>query len=188
MSQTTASLLERLRSHDQAEAWGRFVDLYTPLFYFWACRTGLRAPEAAKVVQDIFASLSEVLPSLSLDDGTSFRVWLRDVALQRWHANRQEHAAALRHTETVAVAQAVATVGAEAMWDSEYRRHVVGRALDIMRNEFPPAAWEACWRFAVEGKSAEEVAEELGLTVEAVFAARARVLRRLRHELDGLLD
>jgi RNA polymerase sigma-70 factor (ECF subfamily) len=188
MSQTTASLLERLRSRDQAEAWGHFVDLYTPLLYFWACRMGLRAPDAAEVVKDVFESIAEALPSFSPDTGKNFRNWLRDITLQRWDANRRQHAEALRHTETVAVAEVAAPDDAEAMWDTEYRQYLVGRALEMMRSEFPPTAWKACWSFTVEGKPAEQVAVELGLTVEAVFAARARVLRRLRHELDGLLD
>jgi hypothetical protein len=33
-----------------------------------------------------------------------------------------------------------------------------------------------------------EVARDLGITVNAVYLARSRVLRRLHQELDGLLD
>jgi RNA polymerase sigma-70 factor (ECF subfamily) len=40
----------------------------------------------------------------------------------------------------------------------------------------------------VEGKSGAEAAAELGLSVDAVYVARSRVLRRLRQELEGLLD
>ena len=37
------------------------------------------------------------------------------------------------------------------------------------------------------GKSVEQVAAELGLSVNAVYLAKSRVLRRLHQELDGLL-
>jgi RNA polymerase sigma-70 factor (ECF subfamily) len=39
----------------------------------------------------------------------------------------------------------------------------------------------------VAGRPAADVAAELGLSVDAVYAAKARVLRRLRQELSGLL-
>jgi DNA-directed RNA polymerase specialized sigma24 family protein len=41
---------------------------------------------------------------------------------------------------------------------------------------------------AAAGRSATEVAAELGLSVGAVYAAKFRVLNRLRRELHGLLD
>ena len=40
----------------------------------------------------------------------------------------------------------------------------------------------------VEGRPAAEVAARLGLSENAVWIARSRVLRRLRQELAGLLE
>ncbi len=40
----------------------------------------------------------------------------------------------------------------------------------------------------VAGRPAEDVARELGVTVNAVYLATSRVLARPRQELDGLLD
>lgn len=51
-----------------------------------------------------------------------------------------------------------------------------------------PATWKACWEFMIVGRPAEAVAKELGLTVNAVYLAKSRVLSRLREELAGLLD
>ena len=76
---------------------------------------------------------------------------------------------------------------AKALWQAEYQQHVVGRAIDVMNTDFQPATWQACLAL-VYGKPAAQVAQETGLTVEAVYAAKARVLRRLRQELAGLLD
>jgi RNA polymerase sigma-70 factor (ECF subfamily) len=75
-----------------------------------------------------------------------------------------------------------------AFTEEEYRRHVVHRALQLMRADFQPATWQACWEHVVCGRPAAEVAEQLGLTVGAVYAANYRVLRRLRQELEGLLS
>ena len=57
-----------------------------------------------------------------------------------------------------------------------------------MRADFDDTTWKACWETVVAERPAAEVAAELGLTVGAVYAARFRVLKRLRRNLQGLLD
>jgi RNA polymerase sigma-70 factor (ECF subfamily) len=57
-----------------------------------------------------------------------------------------------------------------------------------MKSDFEPATWKACWASVVEGRPAAEIAEELEISVNSVYLAKSRVVRRLRRELDGLLD
>jgi RNA polymerase sigma-70 factor (ECF subfamily) len=40
----------------------------------------------------------------------------------------------------------------------------------------------------LDGVSGAEAAEEVGLTVAAVYLARSRVLKRIRQEAEGLID
>jgi RNA polymerase sigma-70 factor (ECF subfamily) len=173
MDTTSVSLLERLRQPAESQAWGRFVDLYTPLIYYWARRVGLGSEEAADLVQDVLTLLVQKLPELQYDPEKSFRGWLRTVTLNKWRENRRRRGIALT------------TAG---FWQVEYQQHLVGRALKLMQAEFQESTWKACWECVVAGKPAAQVAEELGLTVDAVYAAKSRVLRRLREELTGLLD
>jgi RNA polymerase sigma-70 factor (ECF subfamily) len=72
--------------------------------------------------------------------------------------------------------------------EAEYRQHLARRALELMQAEFPPATWKACWEVVVAGRPAAEVAAELAISIDSVYAAKSRVLRRLRQELAGLLD
>ena len=76
----------------------------------------------------------------------------------------------------------------EAFWETEYRQQLVGRALELMQNEFQQNTWRACWEVVVSVRSAADVAADLGISVDSVYAAKSRVLRRLRKELEGLLD
>ena len=48
--------------------------------------------------------------------------------------------------------------------------------------------WEAFVRFALDGRSAAEVADELGTTEEAVLKGKYRILKRLREEAAGLIS
>jgi RNA polymerase sigma-70 factor (ECF subfamily) len=187
---TPFSLLEKLRrpSSDAQEAWRRFVQLYTPLFFTWTRRLGASAEDAADLVQDVFGVLAREMPSFRYRPDLRFRGWLWTLFRNKWvdhlrhkhAAPPQANAAAL---ETVTVANNV-----EEMTEEEYRTCLVGRALRIMQAEFADADWKACWQNVVEGRPAAEVAAELGLTVNQVYLAKSRILHRLRMELEGLLD
>jgi RNA polymerase sigma-70 factor (ECF subfamily) len=188
MDTTPASLLERLRQPGERQAWDRFVDLYTPIIYSWACRMGLQAEDSADLVQEVFLVLLHKMAEFRYDPSRSFRAWLRTVVVNKWHDIRRRRAAALRGGAADGLSDvAVADPAAEA-WEEEYRRHVVGCALELMRAEFEPTTWKACWEMTALGRPAVEVAAELGITLAAAYAAKSRVLRRLRQELDGLLD
>lgn len=183
MHTTSVSLLERLKRPNQPEAWARFVDLYTPLLYYWARRVGLRAPEAGDLVQDVFVVLLQKLPEFTYDPRKQFRSWLRTVTLNKWRESqrrRQPHAAPL--------SELAAPPDMDGFEETEYRHRLVGRALELMQEDFQPATWKACWDYVVVGRPVGEVARALGLTVNAVYLAKSRVLRRLRQELDGMLD
>ncbi|HQU43529.1 MAG TPA: RNA polymerase subunit sigma-24, partial [Pirellulales bacterium] len=57
MQTTRVSLLLRLKQPEPEIAWRRFVELYTPLLFYWTHRMGLHAPDDADLVQDVFAVL-----------------------------------------------------------------------------------------------------------------------------------
>ena len=62
------------------------------------------------------------------------------------------------------------------------------RMLDLVRVEFENRTWEAFWRIVVDGQSPAEVAAAMDLSLPAVYKAKSRVLRRLREQLQGLLE
>src|SRR5262245_44229902 len=84
MLSTSVSLLERLRRPRDAEAWARFVALYTPLLLAWAHRLGLQPADAADLVQDVLVLLFQKLPEFTYDPGKSFRHWLHVVLRNKW--------------------------------------------------------------------------------------------------------
>jgi RNA polymerase sigma-70 factor (ECF subfamily) len=183
---TPASLLDRLRQPAQEQAWARFVDLYTPLLVCWARRLGLREPDTADLVQDTLVLLVRKLPAFTYDRGKSFRAWLRTVFLNCWR-NRCRRAE-LPRVEGADLNGLTGADPADVFGEEEYRRWLVGRALELMQAEFQPATWKAWWECVVEARRPAEVAAELGMSVGAVYVAKSRVLSRLRLELADLLD
>jgi RNA polymerase sigma-70 factor (ECF subfamily) len=180
---TPASLLQRLRRPGDQEAWSRLVELYLPLVCYWARRAGLQDADVADLSQEVFTTLYHTLPQFTYDPQRSFRGWLRAVTLNKWRELRRRRAAV---PGGAALDDMPAENNAD-LWDADHQRYLVARAFELMRAEFSAPAWRACWETVVEGRTPTEVAQRLGTTVGAVYAARARVLRWLRQELDGML-
>jgi RNA polymerase sigma-70 factor, ECF subfamily len=188
-----SSFLVRLRGRDP-EAWRGLLQLYGPLVYSW-CRTrwGLAPEDAGDVLQDVMKC---VLESIGDFRGGNFVAWLRAVTRSRV-ADRFRNVApqgaggsdALRRLAEVADSRA--EHGIEEPADEPGYADlggVLGRAVERIRAATVAATWEAFWQVTVRGRTADDVARDLGLTRNAVYIANSRVLRRLRDELMDLAE
>jgi RNA polymerase sigma-70 factor, ECF subfamily len=187
---TSLSLLQRVRDHDRA-AWDRFVRLYQPVVRRWCERAGVQPSDAADLVQDLFCTLLTRLGTFRHDrPGATFRGWLWTVTRNRVALFFRQRAArplpAGGDSAFRDLADSDAADDSEA--PPESKAEVVRRALELIRDEFEPATWQAFWGVQVEDQPAAAVAEALGLSPNAVYKARARVLRRLRDEFGELID
>ncbi|MBL8817845.1 MAG: sigma-70 family RNA polymerase sigma factor [Planctomyces sp.] len=185
---TSVNLLRRLRSSDDDSAWTRFTELYVPLIFYWGRQHGLNSDDAADLVQDVLSTLVVKLSDFEYDARRRFRGWLHTMTLNRardWE-RRQKHRAGTGHSSFM---ERLPEASQPDLFDEvEYRAYLVERARRLIAAEFEPLTWDACWKYVTEGVSAEQVAAELGISANAVRVAKCRVLKRLREELDGLLD
>ena len=188
MTKTPTSLLERLREPCETEAWERFVLLYTPLIYAWGRHVGLQEQDAADLVQEVFVKMIRVLPTFTYDAHKGFRRWLRTVTLNTWRDRRKRRGDQPLPGDEGALADVPAPNNLEPFWEIEYRQQVINRAMALLQADFQPATWKAFWEQVVVGRPAKEVAIELGMTPGAAYAAKFRVLDRLRQELAGMLE
>jgi RNA polymerase sigma-70 factor (ECF subfamily) len=194
MSETSASLLERLRLQPDDEGWQRLVELYTPLIRGWLHRHGLPPQEADDVVQEVLAVVVRRLPDFRRQPRAgAFRRWLRTITvncLRDFWRGRRGRPVAAGGSDFVQMLDELAdpASGLSREWDREHDRHVTARLLEMIRPHFEATTWRAFQRVALEGASPDDVAAELGLTVNAVFIAKSRVLSRLRQEGAGLID
>jgi len=179
--------LERLRGAHDEGAWSCFVDLYTPLLFSWTRRCGETESDAADLVQEVFVTLVQTLPTFEYDRAGRFRGWLRTLLLNKLRDRIRRKARLEKALEQRPVEVELPNI-AEVFWEAEYQQELARQALRLMKAEFAPATWKACWDTVVEGRSPGEVARDLGISANAVYIAKCRVLRRLRHELSGLVE
>jgi RNA polymerase sigma-70 factor (ECF subfamily) len=184
MDATPATLLDQLRGPARPDAWARFVRLFTPVFVRWASRLGVPPDDTPDLIQDVFVTLLRTLPTFRYDPNRSFRAWLFTVFANRWkdHCRRPVAVPLPNGGDHLPAADDPAAD------EAEYRAVLLDRAARLVKADFTPDTWRAFWATAVDGRPAAAVAAELGLSVNAVYLARSRVLHRLRTELAGLLE
>lgn len=189
-SSISQSLLEVLR-RDEPDAWDRFVSLFGPLVYGWCRRAGLQGEDSQDVGQEVFQAVARTIGRFRRErPGDTFRGWLWTITRSKindhWRRRQQEPAGLGGTTAQRRIAQIPDE--AEEPTDSSAETSLGHRALDLLREEFNETTWRAFWRLVVGRRSAAEVAEELGISRNAVYLAKSRVLRRLREDYGDLIE
>jgi RNA polymerase sigma-70 factor (ECF subfamily) len=191
--ETSASLLERLRTSPDEAAWRRLDELYRPLIRRWLLRDPSLGEEAEDVVQEVMGVLVRELPDFQRQRNGSFRRWLRTITAHRlgaFYRSRKNRPVALgsplEDSPLMQLADPHSELGRQ--WDREHDRYVMNRLMELIAPQFEPTTLAAFRRAAVDGIAPALVAEELGLSLNAVLVAKSRVLGRLRQEAEGLID
>jgi RNA polymerase sigma-70 factor (ECF subfamily) len=107
------------------------------------------------------------------------------VTLNRWRDLTRRAAVRPRTADSAALEAVAGSDHLAVVITTEDRAFLVRRALQVMRTDFEPTTWRACWERVAAGRPAAEVAAELGVGVAVVYSATYRVIRRLRSELAG---
>lgn len=191
--ETRVSLILRLPTAADADAWQEFVSLYEPFVYRFARRGGLQDADARELVQNVMLAVARAVGRWRPDHARGrFRTWLFRIARNqlldaldrmRRQNGRQDDAASVQLSSLVA---RMGTTEEELRLAD--RRELFCWAAERVKPMFRESTWQAFWLTSVEEREADVVAVELGLTAGAVYIARSRVLARLRDEVQKWED
>jgi RNA polymerase sigma-70 factor (ECF subfamily) len=192
----SSSLLDRLIEHD-SEAWKRIVRLYYPMVRGWCQRGGLQAEDAADVAQEVFRALAGGVGRFRREGGqNAFRGWLYGITqrqlLAHWRRQKSEPTG-VGGSEVLewfaGVPEGASAVdGGSSLAAPAERHELLRRAVALLKEGVAERTWQAFWRAAVEGHAPADIAADLGMSVNAVYVAKARLLARLREEFGGLIN
>lgn len=188
---TSVSLILRVASQNDVEAWEQFVEIYQPLVYRIAVARGFQDADAHDLVQEV---MSRVARSVSgwdpnAEQGT-FRGWISRIArnLVIDFLRHKKHLPQTGdHSEIIRMVESRVEETPESNYfDLEHEKQLFGYAADQIRDQFQPTTWQAFWRTAVQQESIQEVGCDLGLTRGAVYIARCRVMAKLKETVQQL--
>lgn len=188
---TRASLLMRIRDAGDAESWRVFVTIYAPLVYRYACRRGLQDADAADLSQDVMEKVARAIRSFEYQPAKGrFRDWLLTITrrqVARFHESRA------RCPEQLFGSAELEQLGEgteqpDADWNDDFNARVLQVALDRARLHFEPTTWRAFESVWLENRTAPDTADALSLHIEAVYYAKSRVLKRVRDEVQEIVE
>jgi RNA polymerase sigma-70 factor (ECF subfamily) len=195
---TQASLLDRLRDGADPLAWQEFYGRYWRALYAFATRRGCSEQTAEDVVQDVMVAVFENRLVFRYDPARGrYRNWLLTLVRQKIALRRREQAHERRPIggeEGDGIPElAAAEDRPDEAWDAAFEGSLLLALLDTVRREVSPETYQAFELTTLYGLPGAEAAQITGLTRNAVYLARQRVLQRLRelgapYAEDGQLD
>lgn len=191
MNETPLSLLDRLRRQpDDQPSWRRLTELYLPLIRRWLVQHDTPDADADDLAQEVLLVLSRELASFDHNGRKgAFRHWVRAVTANRLRGYWRDRRTGPMNGLDERLAQLEDPDGEPARkWDRDHDEFIARRLMEVVEPEFAPSTWRSFRMLVLEEKPAAAVAQQLGLTVNAVLIAKSRVLRRLRQEGQGLIS
>ena len=189
--ETRDSLLVQVQSPANRGAWDEFALMYRPVIYRLARRRGLQDADAQDLAQRVLISVASAIGSWEKSsESARFRHWLRRVArnaiINALSRQPQDRAAGGSTVHELLLDQPGDDPEADAQIELEYRRELYLRAAKIVRGDVEPETWRAFELTVIEERSIDEAAVELDKSIGTIYAARSRIMRRLRQAVQEL--
>lgn len=178
---THTDLLRRVSAGDDPTAWQEFHDRYAQLVTGFVRRKGLQPADCDDILQEVLMSLTRRLPGFQYDPSKGkFRSYLMTVTVRAIckRLARQRGEVNLEHIEEASKA-ACSDQATEQAWEVEWRDYHLRQAMRTIAVEFNTLDRQAFQRYAIEGGDARETAEALQISVDQVYRAKSRILKRL---------
>lgn len=186
---TRASLVLRLRDHDDHDAWGDFVASYGPMLYRFIRSRGLQDSDASDLVQEVMRSVGMAIGRLDYaKEKGGFRAWLFTIThnkLSTFFEKRKRTGPTANDTAQFEMLnQAAGKSELDEQWELEHQRQLAADAMAKLKPTIEPKTWSAFELTAIDGLSAEEVGKQIGMSKGAVYVARSRVTAKLRDAIQ----
>lgn len=186
---TSTMLLDGLKDAGNQTVWQDYVGRYRPLLVDYARRLQLPPADAEDLAQQVLMAFATAYRDGKYDPRKGrLRAWLFGIArttIRNWRARQRPRELQVADTGegTGFVAQVQDEDRMERLWEERWQQAVLQQCLTEVRREVEDKTFRAFEMFARQGMPAKQVAEELGISQNAVFGARRRVLRRIREIL-----
>jgi RNA polymerase sigma-70 factor (ECF subfamily) len=189
--ETRDSLLMQVRSPANREAWDEFVLIYRPVIYRLARQKGLQDADAQDLAQRVLMSVAAAIGQWEkTNESVRFRHWLRRVArnaiINALVRQPLDRAAGGTSVQDLLLEQPEADSQSNAEIELEYRRELYLRAARNVRTDVEPDTWRAFELTVIENQSIEDAANQLDKPIGTIYAARSRIMRRLREAVQEL--
>ncbi|MBI4579480.1 MAG: sigma-70 family RNA polymerase sigma factor [Planctomycetes bacterium] len=182
---THTALLVGLQSSSNDEVWSDFYTRYQPLLVAVGRRLGLAEQDALDAAQETLLSFAEGYRKGKYDRSKGrLRTWLFGIAVKKirdiQRRNGKNHAVVEPVDKTRVLSAAPDDHSISEVWESEWERRLLQVCMENVCRHMEVSTVQAFELFVLKEWPADRVASHLGVSRNAVFKAKRRVLSRMR--------
>jgi len=191
--ETRESLIFQVKDPANRAAWEQFVDLYRPVIFRIARARGVQDADAEDLAQQVLIAVAGSIGRWEKSDkSTRFRHWLRRIArnaiVDAMTRRPPDQATGSSSVQDLLSAEPARDEQTDLLNETEIRRELYVRAARIVRLDVNEETWQAFELTVLKNRSGADAARELGKTIGTVYAARSRVMKRLRDAVAELKE
>lgn len=194
---TRSSLLSHIKDWDDQESWKTFVDTYWQPVFRIALKAGLTEEEAQDATQETILAIARKISGFKRDPALgSFRAWLFHTA--RWKITDQfrkrppggaSSQPGSGDPDATGTTERISDPGGcdlETIWDEEYHHNLIEVALERVKRQVDPKAYQIYDCHVIKQWTVEEVMRTLGVSRHQVYNAKSRISKLLRKTIEQL--
>lgn len=167
--------------------------MYDAMVMSWLRAHQVQSHDADDVRQEVMSAVMQQIGKFEHNGRPgAFRNWLRKITSNRLHRLWQKRGSrpdqAGPDLSELADQLADPSSPLTAAWDREHNRYIVEYLLDQIADRFSPRSMQVFERIVLDEEPAQQVADDMGMTLGAARVAQHRVLKALRAMGKGWID
>ena len=201
---TSPSLLLRIRDPQDHDSWEQFLSIYSSIVRDYCFQRRLQPTDVEDVVQEVMARVCKSIRSFEYDPQKGrFRAWLGTIAANQIKTLLSKRAKNNgRPTDTLSAAKNLdsnndagnmeagesAYTDPDSEWVAIFSEKIFRTACCRVRPTVTDLAWECFQATWIRDQDATEVANANGITVNAVYVHKYKVLKKLESEIKMIAE
>ena len=191
---TSTALLDGLRDRGNSAAWQQFMERYEPMLMACAKRAGLGEHDSRDVVQETLIAFMEAYREGKYErDRGRLRHWLQGIVFnkvrQAWRRHQKREVQIVDETSATNFINRVPDEAEMTdIFEEEWEQAVLNECLREARRQVDEKTFQAFKLYTMDSWPPEKVAEHLGITKNAVYVYKKRVLSRLRRLQEQITE
>lgn len=188
--ETPYSLVSALRRGSET-AWNKLVQIWGRTIYQFCKSRNLRHEDAEEIVQAVLVKIYRYISEFDRNGkNLKLRYWVFTIVRREIATFCERFLAKPGSPGGDAYQRILQEVTDPASVDdsaADFRNQLVSSILSNIQADFDPRVWQAFELFGIQKIDGPTVAQQLGMTPNAVRQAVHRVRTRIRNELEGIL-
>lgn len=188
--ETPYSLVSALRRGSET-AWTKLVQIWGRTIYQFCKSRNLRHEDAEEIVQAVLVKIYRYISEFDRNGkDLKLRYWVFTIVRREIATYCERFLAKPGSPGGDAYQRILQEVTDPASVDdsaADFRNQLVSSILSNIQADFDPRVWQAFEMFGIQKIDGPAVAQQLGMTPNAVRQAAHRVRTRIRNELEGIL-